>query len=157
MSVFELNSRPLREVLISYFNLKKTGDDAHRMLLSTYGEASPNERKCREWFQPFKSRDFDVEDRHGSGKGKILEDSELEALLAGDSCQTQEELAESLRVTQQAISKFHNAMGMIQKQGNWVPYELKPYSPDVAPSDYHFFGSMAHGLAHPHFRFYKEV
>ena len=40
--------------------------------------------------------------------------------------QTQEELAESLGVTQQAISKRLKAMEMIQKQGNWVPYELKP-------------------------------
>ena len=32
----------------------------------------------------------------------------------------------SLGVTQQAISKRLKAMGMIQKQGNWVPYELKP-------------------------------
>jgi len=29
-------------------------------------------------------------------------------------------------VTQQAISKCLKAMGMIQKHGNWVPYELKP-------------------------------
>ena len=38
----------------------------------------------------------------------------------------EEELAESLGVTQQAISKSLKVMGMIQKQGNWVPYELKP-------------------------------
>ena len=43
----------------------------------------------------------------------------METLLEQDSCQNQEELARSLGVTQQA-------MGMIQKQGNWVPYELKP-------------------------------
>jgi len=50
----------------------------------------------------------------------------LEALLEQDSCQNQEELARSLGVTQQAISKRLKAMGMIQKQGNWVSYELKP-------------------------------
>jgi len=38
----------------------------------------------------------------------------------------QEELAESLGVTQQAISKRLKDIGMIQKQGNWVPYDLKP-------------------------------
>ena len=29
-------------------------------------------------------------------------------------------------MTQQAILKRLKAMGMIQKEGNWVPYELKP-------------------------------
>ena len=38
----------------------------------------------------------------------------------------QKELAESLGVTQHAISKRLKAMGMIQKQRNWVPYKLKP-------------------------------
>ena len=64
--------------------------------------------------------------RHSGGREKVFEDEELEALLEQDSCQNQEELARSLGVTQQAISKCLKAMGMIQKQGNWVPYELKP-------------------------------
>jgi len=50
----------------------------------------------------------------------------LEALLHENSCQTQEELSGSLGVTQQAILKRLKAMGMIQKQGNWVPCDLKP-------------------------------
>ena len=49
----------------------------------------------------------------------------MEALLE-HSCQNQEELARSLGVAQQAILKRFKAMGMIQKQGNWVPYKLKP-------------------------------
>jgi len=36
---------------------------------------------------------------------KVFEDVELEALLEQDSCQNQEELARSLGVTQQTISK----------------------------------------------------
>jgi len=31
-----------------------------------------------------------------------------------------------LEVTQQAVSVRLKAMGMLQKQGNWGPYELKP-------------------------------
>ena len=57
---------------------------------------------------------------------KKFEDAELEALLDEDPCQTQEELTLSLEVTQQNISLRLKAMEMIQKQGNWVPYELKP-------------------------------
>ena len=94
MSVFEPNSRHLWEVLIFCFHLKKTATEAHRMLSSTYGESALSERTYREWFQRFKSGDFDVEDRHGGGKETSFEGSELKALVAEDSCQTQEELAE---------------------------------------------------------------
>ena len=73
----------------------------------------------------FKNGDFDVEDRHSGGREKVFKDAELEALLEEDSCQNQEELARSLGVTQQAISKRFKAMGMIQKQGNWVRIEAE--------------------------------
>ena len=96
------------------------------MLSNTYGEAAISERTCREQFQRFKNGNFDVEDRHNGGREKVFEDAELEALLEQDSCQNQEELARSLGVTQEAISKRLKAMGMIQKQGNQVPYEFKP-------------------------------
>ena len=65
MSVFEPDSRHVREALIFCFHSKKTVAEARRMLSSTYGEAALNERTCREWFQRFWSGDFDVENRHG--------------------------------------------------------------------------------------------
>ena len=67
-----------------------------------------------------------MEDEERPGQPKKFEDEELEALLDEDCCQTQEELAESLEVTQAAISKRLKAAEKIQKQGNWVPHELKP-------------------------------
>jgi len=52
---------------------------------------------------------------HDGGREKVFKDAELEALLHEESCQTQEELAASLEVIQQAISKRLKAMRMIQK------------------------------------------
>ena len=74
------------------------------MLPSTYGEIFLSERTCCEWLQRCRSGDFNIKDRHGGGKEKIFEVSELEALLAEDSCQTQEEFSEPLGVTQKVIS-----------------------------------------------------
>ncbi|UYV78856.1 RUVBL1 [Cordylochernes scorpioides] len=68
----------------------------------------------------------EVKDKERGGRPIKFEDAELEALLDEDSSQTQEELAETLGVTQQAILNRLKVMGMVQKQGNWVPYELKP-------------------------------
>ncbi|GJQ67853.1 hypothetical protein Trydic_g16617 [Trypoxylus dichotomus] len=71
--------------------------------------------------QRFKNGGFDIENRkHAGDRERVSIDTELEALLQEDSCQTEEELATSLEVTQQAISKRRKAMGMIQKRGSWV-------------------------------------
>jgi len=106
--------------------LKTSAAEAHRLLVEAYNDAALSEKNCREWFQKFKNGEFDVEDKERSGRLKVYEDAELEALLDEDSCQMQKELAFILRVTQQAISYRLKSLGMIQKQGNWVPYELKP-------------------------------
>lgn len=116
----------LREVLLGHYFNKVNATEAHRLLVKVYGYDALSERQCREWFQRFKNRDFDIKDKERPGQPKRFEDAELVALLDEDPCQTQEELAISLKVTHQAISKRLKALGMIQKQGSWVPYELKP-------------------------------
>ncbi|GFT02501.1 uncharacterized protein TNCV_1487281 [Trichonephila clavipes] len=65
MLAYEPNSRPLWEVLILCFNMKKSAAEAHRMLSNTYSEAAISKRACQEWFQRFKNGDFGVEDQHG--------------------------------------------------------------------------------------------
>lgn len=126
MSVYVPNSRHLREALIFCFNMKKSASEAHQMLSNTYGKTIISERTCRNWYERFRSGDFQVEDRHSGGRDRAFEDEEVEALLNEDSCQSQTELAQSLGVTQQAVSKRLSDLGMIQKAGNWLPSELKP-------------------------------
>ena len=41
---FEPNKRHLRELLIYFFNLKKSTAEAHRLLVEAYGEAALSER-----------------------------------------------------------------------------------------------------------------
>ncbi|GJQ83281.1 hypothetical protein Trydic_g8873 [Trypoxylus dichotomus] len=90
--------------------MKKFATEAYRMLSNTYVEIAISERACSEWFKRFKNGDFNIEYRHGAERGKVFTHTELEALLHKDSCQTQEELAATLGVTQQAISRRLKAM-----------------------------------------------
>ena len=105
MLSFEPNKRHLWKLLIYFFNLKKSAAEAHRLLVEAYSEAALSERSIREWFQKFRNGEFDIEDKERSGRPKVYEDAKSEALLDQDSCQTQEELARTLGVTQQAISQ----------------------------------------------------
>jgi len=40
---------------------------------------------------------------------------------------------------------------------NWDVLSHPPYSPDIAPSDYHLFRSMTHGLSSQHFNSYEDI
>jgi len=112
MSNFVLTKQYLREILIFCFNWKKSAAETHWLLVEVYSDTAPTDKSCREWFQRFKDGDFSVEDKLRSGQKKF-EDKKLEALLEEDQSQMQEELAESLGVTQQAVSVQLRAMGMI--------------------------------------------
>jgi len=119
------NKHHLREVLLHYFIAKKSAAETYRLLVDVYGEHAPSNTTCKEWFRRFKNDDFDIEDKEHGKPPKKFEDVELEELLAEDSCQTQLELAATLNVDRSTVVKRLQAMGMVQKASNWVPYELK--------------------------------
>ena len=77
------------------------------------------------WFRRFKSGDFDLSNKDRGKPPKKFEDAEVQALLDEDSTQTLKHLAKAFRVDQGNISRRLHAIGKIQKEGKWVPYELK--------------------------------
>ncbi|KAG5325184.1 MOS1T transposase, partial [Pseudoatta argentina] len=153
MSIFVPNKVYLRGILLHYFIQKKSAAEAHRILVQTYGDNALSDTTCRDWFRRFKNNDFQLEDKERSGAPKKFQDKELEQLLDEDPSQTLSELGKILQVDESTVSKRLKGLGMIQKQGHWVPYEL----PDIAPSDFHLFRSMAHGLADRRFHSYEEA
>ncbi|KAG5327583.1 MOS1T transposase, partial [Pseudoatta argentina] len=175
MSIFVPNKVYLRGILLHYFIQKKSAAEAHRILVQTYDDNALSDTTCRDWFRRFKSNDFELEDKERCGAPKKFEDKELEQLLDEDPSRTLSELGKTLQVDESTVSKRLKGLGMIQKQGHWVPYELtgdryrlqlmrlsralkeKRPSPDIAPSDFHLFRSMAHGLADRRFHSYEEA
>jgi len=126
MSTFVPNKVFLRGILLHYFIQKKSAAEAHRILVETYGDNALSDTTCRDWFRRFKNNDFELEDKERSGAPTKFKDEELEELLDQDPCQTLAEFGKILQVDASTVSKRLKALGMIQKQGHWVPYKLKP-------------------------------
>jgi len=90
--------------LIFCYRLKKTAAESHRMLVEAYGKHALDKSQCLEWFKKFKNGDFDVRNEECGKSPKKFEDSELQALLDEDDTQIQQQLADQLNVTREAIS-----------------------------------------------------
>ena len=120
-------------ILLHYFFQNKSAAEAHRILVETYGDNALSDTTCRDWFRRFKNNGFKLEEKKRSGAPKKFEDKdkELEEILDEGRSQTLAELGKILQVDESTVSKRLKVLGMIQKQGHWVPYELKPR--DVEP------------------------
>ncbi|KAG5321222.1 MOS1T transposase, partial [Pseudoatta argentina] len=141
MSIFVPNKVYLRGILLHYFIQKKSAAEAHRILVQTYGDNALSDTTCRDWFRRFKNNDFQLEDKERSGAPKKFQDKELEQLLDEDPSQTLSELGKILQVDESTVSKRLKGLGMIQKQGHWVPYELKPRTTASTAEKKRFFAS----------------
>ena len=93
--------------------MKKTAAESHRMLVEAYGEHALGKSQCFEWFQKFKSGDFDVRNQERGKPPKKFEDCELQALLDEDDAQTEQQLADQLNVTRKVVSIRLKFMGKI--------------------------------------------
>ncbi|GBO99542.1 Mariner Mos1 transposase [Eumeta japonica] len=115
----------------------------------------------------FKNRMNGYEDKDRSGRPEIYKDAELEDLLEEDSSQTQKERVLTIEAIQQTLWYRLKSLGMIHKLAvpvknylktfDWEVLPQPPYSPDIAPSDYHLFRSMAHALSEQRFTSYEDT
>ena len=124
MSNFVPGNYDLRTASIFCYHLKKTAAESHRMLVEAYSEHALCESQCFEWFKKFRSGNFYVSNEERGRPAEKFQDSELQALLDEDDAQTQQQLADQLNVTREAVSIRLRAMRKIRKVGKCVPHEL---------------------------------
>lgn len=94
------------------------------MICTAYGEYAVSYVTCKRWYKKFRQGDFNLDDESRAGRPQMVETNELQALLDIKSAQTEEELAEQLGITRQAIPLRLHAMGKVQKAGRWILHEL---------------------------------
>ena len=92
------------------FHLKKNAAEATEMICAAFGENAVSHATCKRWYKKFLQGDFRFEVEPPAGRPQKFDTDELQALLDVNSAQTEEELAEELGVTRQAISVRLHAM-----------------------------------------------
>ena len=79
---------------------------------------------------------FDARNEERGRLPKKFRDSELQASLDEDNAQTQQQLADQLNVTREAVSIRLKAMEKIQKVGKWISHELNERQQEKARKIY---------------------
>ena len=144
------------------------------MLVEAYGEHAVGKSQCFEWFQEFKSGNFDVRNEERGTWNVIY----YELLKPGETVNTERyreqmiDLNQALREKRPEYQKRQHKVILLH--GNAPSHTAKPvketieafgwetlsraaYSPDLAPSDYYLFASMGHTLSDQHFTSYENV
>ena len=133
------------------------------MLCEAYEEHAPSIKICKYWFRRFKSGKKLMLciwwDQLGVVYYELLQPNET---ITAESYQQLMQLSRALKFKRPQYAKRHdkvifqhdNAQPHVAKVAkktlealNWDVLPHLPYSPDIAPSDYHLFRLMAHGLA----------
>ena len=177
----------LRAYMLYDFKQGKTATESHRILCELFGDDVPSVRQCQRWFQRFQEGDESLEDEEHGQRPEIVDNEALKEAVESDPSQTTRELANKFGCHHATISNHLHAIGNSNRCGKWVdpatakflhdnarPHVAKviqqkieeldwevlphpPYSPDLAPSDYHLFRSMQHYLAEKKFKNCDEV
>ncbi|KAG5322384.1 MOS1T transposase, partial [Pseudoatta argentina] len=119
---------------------------------SQEGEANSDnalsDTTCRDWFRRFKNNDFELEDKERSGapamhpeKRPLYAQRHDKVILLHDNARPH--VAKPVKTYLETLK--------------WEVLPHPPYSPDIAPSDFHLFRSMAHGLADRRIHSYEEA
>ncbi|XP_015189405.1 PREDICTED: uncharacterized protein LOC107073325 [Polistes dominula] len=110
MSNYKPTTRHLREVILYYFNNRKSSSEAHRMLLYAYGNGIISRGTCSNWYQSFEKGDFNLD--KPTSRPLITREQEIEELLRWmleDPGITQAEIAGKYGISQSKVSALVNS------------------------------------------------
>ncbi|CAD6996696.1 unnamed protein product [Ceratitis capitata] len=113
--------------IMSYeFRKGKTVDAATKDIREVFLDRAPAFRTVKKWFAKFRSGDFNLKDQPRSGRPSELDD-EVDCIRCRYCCVL-----------------------------NWEIMPHSPYSPDIAPSDYHLFRSLQNNLNRKNLKMWKN-
>ncbi|KAL0624085.1 Histone-lysine N-methyltransferase SETMAR [Plecturocebus cupreus] len=111
---------------------------------NTFGSGTVKEGTVQWWFKKFCKGDESLEDEEHSGWPPEVDGDQLKAMIKADPLTTTGEVVEELSVDLSTVVQHLKHIGK-----NELGYEVlhhPPYSPDLSPSNYHFFTHLDSSL-----------
>lgn len=163
----EVTKFEIRVLLKHYWKQDYKAAAAARKICEVEGEGVVSERVAQRWFQRFNNGEENTKDLPRSGRPKVWNIEDTSRALEEDPQKSTRRLSEELGASKDTIHRQIKTLGKSYRSCRSVPHELTPakiqelggiellphpaYSPDLAPSDYHLFRSMAHFLRRRNF------
>ena len=77
----EVKNKHFRHILLFYCRKGKNAAQSAEKLLDVYGEEALKDRKCRNWFDKFRSGDFSLKDEQRSGRPNEVDDGQIKDII----------------------------------------------------------------------------
>ncbi|EZA55050.1 Histone-lysine N-methyltransferase SETMAR [Ooceraea biroi] len=166
--------------MLFYYQKGKNASQTTNSVCSVYGEGALAEKTVRKWFAKFRASDFNLKDQERSGRPSTTDDNQIKTLIENNPRYTTRELTEILKISKTTIHdhvvklgyekrpELANRKDVVFHQDNarphvslttrqkllefgWDVLPHPPYSPDIAPSDFHLFRSVQNSLSGKNF------
>ena len=101
----ECKNEHFGHILLFYFREGKNAARSAKKLCDVYGEEALKDRKCRNWFDKFRSGDFSLIDEQCSGRPNEVNDDQIKAIIESDRHVTVREIEQMLKIRKSTIDR----------------------------------------------------
>ena len=103
----------IRRAMLREFKQGNNATETAEKICSVYGECTISDRAIQNWFVKFRSEDTSMKDEPRPGRSSDFDDDALKVLVECNPCQSTQELANKLNMSQFTICRHLEKMGKV--------------------------------------------
>lgn len=130
MADFVPSESHIRNCVLFHFNAGLSATETTRKICDIYGDVL-KVNKCQRWFRRFAASDYDLSDKHRTGRPGQFDNDALKSLVESDPRLTIQELSRSLGSTWSTVQRHLKEIGKVHRQGKWIPHLLSEANKDL--------------------------